>query len=382
MTESSAHQDHDGGRDADAVPARAWHDPQVGFAGLGRELVGTGTPATAAGSTQLTAGQLVGPTVAQTMLQAMTPARQIIAQQRTPLQATLGAYTALQESLAPTHLTATFHAVEKMLRPPLLELNLNRYLFGHLEFDMPWIDQLYPSGSILASVLRPLDLLTPALPDMSALFQNLVRTTSIVEGLWRDLELWRRLEDIGSAVALRAVRKAWHAALRFGPEALAWFVRDWLDRNPTPPRLEAACDVLLHLDWDELPRDGHAALAYLRTRLVARYRTTRLLLDTELRGGLIIAADAGGEREQLLTIPGPDMETFVLDALEPISDPRLHALLETLSPADQQVVLLKASTGCSWAAAAAECGRGRGYGEILRRRLDRRRTAMGLTSWT
>ncbi|MDP1805137.1 MAG: hypothetical protein Q8K72_08235, partial [Acidimicrobiales bacterium] len=164
---------------------------------------------------------------------------------------------------------------------------------------------------------------------------------------------------------------AYRAAVHGDYRALARFLVGWLDRKPTPPRVEATRDALLNLPWDEFePGDGRAVLDHLQLDVRERYRTTRLLLNAKLKRHRMVGLDAPGNEELFIQ---PGIEHAVLDEIEPITHPVLVALLGPLSPKDREVVLLKASTGVAWATAAAECGRPRSYGETLRRRITRYR---------
>lgn len=281
-------------------------------------------------------------------------------------------------------------------RPVLPRFTLPEF---HLpELHLPQFTDWWPAGSLMTSVMRPIDVLQPALPDLSHLLDNVLNVTRWLgwpgDELWRD-GLWTEMRRVGRWAIYWAVQRA-YAAMRDGElDELAEFLRDWLDYTPTEPRVEATVEALLQLELTGAlhayhptsgDHDTRELLDHLRALVRAAARRTRrehgMLLGLRRGTGTIaelLAPDRAG-LHPAGTLPERPLEETVLDALQPDSDPQLIELVKALPREDLKIVLLKAATGCAWAAAATACGQPARRGEAVRRRLQRQRAALATTS--
>lgn len=245
---------------------------------------------------------------------------------------------------------------------------------------VPWwtYTDLWPTDGLMASLMRPLDIARPQLLDLSRTLDNILGSTGWIGQL--NAGLWRELRHVGQAIAFWAVRGARAALERGDIPALEQFVRDWLEATPTRPRVEAVVEALLEIDPAQYaPDEGACLLDDLRARVreltTDRRREHETLLG--LRRGTGPIARITDPEAIVLSRPGlrtgPSLEDSVLDRFQPEVDPRLIEQVKELPLADQKIVVMKTVTGCAWDAAAVTCGHMARYGEVLRRRLHRRR---------
>jgi hypothetical protein len=240
---------------------------------------------------------------------------------------------------------------------------------------------LWPTDGLMASLMRPLDVVRSQLLDLSRTLDNILGATGWIGQL--NADLWRELRHAGQAIVFWAVRGAREALERGDLPALEQFVRDWLEATPTRPRVEAVVEALLEVDPARYaPDEGVCLLDDLRARVreltTDRRREHEMLLG--LRRGTGPIARITDPEAIVLSRPGlrngPSLEDSVLDRFQPEVDPRLIEQVKDLPLADQKIVVMKTVTGCAWDAAAVTCGHPAPYGEVLRRRLHRRRDGL------
>jgi hypothetical protein len=243
-----------------------------------------------------------------------------------------------------------------------------------------WWTDLWPTDGLMTSVLRPLDVLRPQLRDLSRTLDNLLSATK-----WVPLhaDVWRDLLQVGRRFPYWAVADAAAAMRRGDFEELDEFISVWLDAEPTLPRREALVEVLLGLDLGQYdPDDGPELLTdlALRVRRVTRERRREHVPLLGFRRGTATIRPITHPEDTVLHRLGergtPSLEDTVLDRLQPDGDPRVRELVNDLPPLDRKIALLKIVSGCSWPAAATQCGAPPARGETIRRRLVRRRDGL------
>jgi hypothetical protein len=249
-----------------------------------------------------------------------------------------------------------------------------------------WDDlNLWPTDGLMTTVFRSLDVARPQLFDMSRTLGDLFDTTRWIGSF--GAELWRDLRQVGGRIAYWAVDAARVALARADFDELEDFIDCWLDAAPTQHRVEALVEALVEIDVaDYRPEDGHQLLDDLarlvRARTTVRRRANESLLG--MRRGRSTITVLGSEdltvAHQLGRHPTSLLEEGVLNRIQPDVDPRLVELVNNLPRRDRRIAMLRIATGCTWPAAAIQSGVPAAQGEVVRRRLNRHRTALSHTT--
>jgi hypothetical protein len=212
----------------------------------------------------------------------------------------------------------------------------------------------------MTSVLRPLDVLRPQLLDLSRTLDNILSTTKWVQ---LNTDLWRDLLRVGRRFPYWAVADAAAAMQRGDFEELDEFIFVWLDAALTLPRREALVEVLLQIDLSQYdPDDGPELLTDLKLllRRVTRERRREHQPLLGFRRGVATIVSITHPDDTVLHRLGEhrssSLEDHVLDRLHSDGDPRVPELVNDLPPLDRRIALLKMVSGCSWPAAATQCG--------------------------
>ena len=221
----------------------------------------------------------------------------------------------------------------------------------------------------------------PAVAGLSRTLDNVAGVARWIGQVNRDL--WGDLCRFGQRVAYWAVCEARTAMDRWDVAELAEFVDIWLDAEPTEARIEALVEALLQIDISRYAADDGRELLHDLRKTVAQLARARRREHESLigmrRGASRITSilDAGSTvLHPVGTRSGRSLEDTVLEDLQPDVDPRIIEMINELGAQDRKIAMMKAATGCSWAAAATAAGAPALRGEALRRRLHRRRDAL------
>lgn len=199
---------------------------------------------------------------------------------------------------------------------------------------------------------------------------------SATDGIFAHLQNLQVLADSGSQVgraAMAVVRRAREAVLRGEHELVREFVRRILGyKVVSATLLDAAIGALLDPRWENTAPGK--VIASLRTMTEQYHNTHRPIGETRIRGRYVDSLDRPIRTPGVEGILGDLVVAPILEYDDDITNPRLLAAMQSLTPVQREIVLAKAGGAPTWAAAATEVGQKGEAGESVRRKVCRLRS--------